>query len=87
MDRLGGMDVYITMKGKKVAARFYLEHEGVAMFLKEHSEPLSEILKEKGFDFTAEFEKKPENTNLVEEFTSQNVENPLESKYSFDIRM
>lgn len=87
MERLGGMDVYITMKAKKVAARFYLEHQGIAMFLKEHSEPLSEILKEKGFDFTAEFVKKPENTNLVEEFTSQNVENPLESKYSFDIRM
>lgn len=87
MERLGGMDVYITMKAKKVAARFYLEHEGIAMFLKEHSEPLSEVLKEKGFDFTAEFVKKPEDKNLVEEFTSQNVENPLESKYSFDIRM
>lgn len=87
MERLGSMDVYITMEVKKVAVRFYLDHEGIAMFLRENSQPLLEKLEEKGFLITTEFAKKPEGKNLVEEFTNGSAEEVPGSTGSFDIRM
>lgn len=86
MEVLGSMDVYITMEQKKVSARFYLQREDIAEFLKSHSEPFIRQLEEKGFLVKAEFEKKPEEKDMVQEFTSDQGEDRIMSKYSFDIR-
>ena len=86
MEKMGSIDIYITMEQKKVAARFYLEKMSTAMFLEEHHQPLVEKLKEKGFQVTAEFEKKPEDKNMVQEFTEGQVKDTFSNKYSFDIR-
>lgn len=86
MEVLGSMDIYITMEQKKVSARFYLQREDIAGFLEENSEPLVKQLEEKGFLVKAEFEKKPEEKNMVEEFSDSQSETHIMNKYSFDIR-
>ncbi len=86
MEVLGSMDIYITMEKKKVSARFYLQQEDIAEFLKERSEVLIKQLEEKGFLVKAEFEKKPEEKDLSEEFTGAQGGEHMVSKYSFDIR-
>lgn len=86
MEVLGSMDVYITMEKKKVSARFYLQREDIARFLEENSEPLKKKLEEKGFLVKAEFEKKPEEKDMVEEFAGGQSEEHIMNKYSFDIR-
>lgn len=86
MEVLGSMDIYITMEKKKVSARFYLQQEDIAEFLKERSEVLIKRLEEKGFLVKAEFEKKPEEKDLSEEFTGAQGGEHMVSKYSFDIR-
>lgn len=86
MEVLGSMDIYITMEKKKVSARFYLQQEDIAEFLKERSEVLVKQLEEKGFLVKAEFEKKPEEKDLSEEFIGAQGGEHMVSKYSFDIR-
>lgn len=86
MEKLGSIDVYITMEQKKVAARFYLEKDSTAAFLKENHQPFVKRLQEKGFQITAEFEKKPAEKNMVEEFTDGKVKDTFANQYSFDIR-
>lgn len=86
MEVLGSMDIYITMEKKKVSARFYLQQEDIAEFLKERSEVLIKQLEEKGFLVKAEFEKKLEEKDLSEEFTGAQGGEHMVSKYSFDIR-
>ena len=86
MEKMGSMDIFITMERKKVAVRFYVEKTSTAMFLEENHGPFVEKLGEKGFQITAEFEMKPEEKNMVEEFTKGEVEAVFENKYSFDIR-
>lgn len=86
MEVLGSMDVYITMEKKKVSARFYLQREDIARFLEENSEPLKKKLEEKGFLVKAEFEKKPEEKDMVEELAGGQSEEHIMNKYSFDIR-
>lgn len=86
MEKLGSIDVYITMEQKKVAARFYLEKDSTAAFLRENHQPFVERLQEKGFQITAEFEKKPPEKNMVEEFTDGKVKEAFANQYSFDIR-
>lgn len=86
MEVLGSMDVYITMEQRKVSARFYLQREDIAKFLESHSESLIRQLEEKGFLVKAGFEKKPEEKDLVEEFTGAQSEEHVMNKYSFDIR-
>ena len=85
MEKMGGIDVFITMERKKVALRFYLEKVSTAVFLEGKCRPFIEKLEEKGFLVTAEFEQKPEEKNVVEEFTKGEV--AFSNKYSFDIRM
>ena len=86
MEVLGSMDVYITMEKKKVSAKFYLQREEIAEFMESHSEPLIKQLEEKGFLVKAGFEKKPEEKDMVEEFTGSQKDEQVMSKYSFDIR-
>lgn len=86
MEVLGSMDVYITMEKKKVSAKFYLQREDIAEFMESHSEPLIKQLEEKGFLVKAGFEKKPEEKDMVEEFTGGQKDEQVMSKYSFDIR-
>lgn len=86
MEVLGSMDVYITMEKRKISARFYLQREDIARFLEENSEPLKKKLEEKGFLVKAEFEKKPEEKDMVEEFAAGQSEEHIMNKYSFDIR-
>lgn len=86
MEVLGSMDIYITMEKKKVSARFYLQREDIARFLKENSEPLIKQIEEKGFLVKAEFEKKPEEKDMVEELAGGQSEDHVMNKYSFDIR-
>lgn len=86
MEVLGSMDIYITMEKKKVSARFYLQREDIARFLEENSEPLIKQIEEKGFLVKAEFEKKPEEKDMVEEFAGSQSEEHVMNKYSFDIR-
>ena len=86
MEVLGSMDVYITMEKKKVSAKFYLQREEIAEFMESHSEPLIKQLEEKGFLVKAGFEKKPEEKDMVEEFTESQKDEQVMSKYSFDIR-
>lgn len=86
MEVLGSMDIYITMEKKKVSTRFYLQREDIAKFLERNSEPLKKKLEEKGFLVKAEFEKKPEEKDMVEEFAGGQSEEHIMNKYSFDIR-
>ena len=74
------------MEKKKVSAKFYLQREDIAEFMEKHSEPLIKQLEEKGFLVKAGFEKKPEEKDMVEEFTESRKEEQVMSKYSFDIR-
>ena len=87
MQKLGPMDIFITMEGKRAAVRFYLEDEETARFMGGKSRVFLDKLQKLGFQITAEFEKKPENTKVVEEFVRQGKEANLEGEYSFDIRM
>ena len=87
MQYLGPMDIFITMEGKRVASRFYLEDEETARFMSGKSKVFMDRLQKAGFHINIEFEKKPENTKVVEEFIHQGKEANMEGEYSFDIRM
>lgn len=87
MPRLGPIDIFITMEGKRVATRFYLADEDTAKYMRGKSKVFMDKLQKSGFQITAEFEKKPESTKVVEEFIRQGKEANMEGEYSFDIRM
>ena len=86
MELLGSMDVYITMEQKNVNTKFYLQNEGIAEFLRTHSEAVIQRLEEKGFHVTAGFEKRKEEKNVVDEFMEMEPVDGMVGKYSFDIR-
>ncbi len=89
MDNLGPTDVHVSLNGKKVHARFYLEDNVAVDIVSDNIEDLADKLSDRGFTLSNEVVKKEKpKTNMVldEVFDTEDKEQSVK-RYTFDIRM
>ena len=85
MNYLGPIDIHLSLTGKSVAAKFYLEEELSKQVTQNNLPSLSEALAKKGYSLTSEVLTRETKPDPVKEFM-QNTQAPLMKRYTFDIR-
>lgn len=92
MDNLGPTDVHVSLHGKNVHARFYLDDDRSVEIVGANMSELVGKLHERGFELTDEVVKKtkPQSNMVVDEIIDSNDGEDKEKsikRYTFDMRM
>ena len=85
MTHLGPIDIHLSLTGKNVAAKFYLEEELSKQVTQSNLPSLSEALAKKGYSLSSEVLTRETKPDPVKEFM-QDTQAPLMKRYTFDIR-
>ena len=85
MNHLGPIDIHLSLTGKSVAAKFYLEAELSKQVTQSNLPSLSEALAKKGYSLSSEVLTRETKPDPVKEFM-QDAQAPLMKRYTFDIR-
>ena len=92
MERLGPIDIYVTMAGfeqakQTISTKFCVNDEESMALIEKNIEKLQEKIEEKGFHFSNQVELREEEVDFVEDFLLQ--EEPVSNvkRYTFDVRM
>lgn len=85
MNHLGPIDIHLSLTGKNVAAKFYLEEELSKQVTQSNLPSLSEALAKKGYSLSSEVLTRETKPDPVKEFM-QDTQAPLMKRYTFDIR-
>lgn len=92
MERLGPIDIYVTMAGfeqakQTISTKFCVNDEESMALIEENIGRLQEKIEEKGFRFSNQVELREEEVDFVEDFLLQ--EEPVSNvkRYTFDVRM
>ena len=85
MNHLGPIDIHLSLTGKSVAAKFYLEAELSKQVTQSNLPSLSEALAKKGYSLSSEVLTRETKPDPVKEFM-QDTQAPLMKRYTFDIR-
>lgn len=89
MERLGPVDVYVTLQESKVSTKFYVADDEILDFIEEHMELLTDRLQKRGYDCscstTVRQTGKEESAGGLEPILGQE-KGILLSQYAFDVR-
>lgn len=85
MTHLGPIDIHLSLTGKNVAAKFYLEEELSKQVTQSNLPSLSEALAKKGYSLSSEVLTRETKPDPVKEFM-QDTQAPIMKRYTFDIR-
>ncbi|MEG1459424.1 MAG: flagellar hook-length control protein FliK [Acetivibrio sp.] len=86
MEKLGPLDIYLSLNQNQVSSKFYLEDKAAKKLLKEHIQDLSSVLAEKGYFLTSEFLTREKNIDIVKDFMERDMPSSTLKRYTFDIR-
>lgn len=91
MPHLGMLDVYVAMQEENVSTKFYIQDESVMDFLEQHMESLTDRLKKRGYQASAQvvLREKTDEKTVMEEILKQEKNVPEMMKIgmrSFDVR-
>ncbi len=87
MDHLGPTDVYVTMnQANHVNTHFYLPDDEALDLIAAHIDELNERINSRGYTCTAEFSKREEMTNVMNEIMEDNKSHVPISVSNFDAR-
>ena len=85
MNHLGPIDIHLSLTGKSVAAKFYLEEEVSKQITQNNLHSLSDALAKKGYSLSSEVLTRETKPDPVKEFM-QDTTTPFMKRYTFDIR-
>ena len=86
MEKLGSVDVHVTLREEKVSTKFYLKDDAALDLVEAHIDMLNERLQKRGYLFQAEFLQSPDEKNVVTEILSKDSGVKVLSGRSFDAR-
>lgn len=86
MEVLGTTEVFITLKGNKVNAKFTLDNSRSIEIVENNMELLIKRLKESGYDALATVDKLKKETDFVEDFLEKDKPVTSLKRYMFDVR-
>lgn len=86
MEVLGTTEVFITLKGNKVNAKFTLDNSRSIEIVENNMELLIERLKKSGYDALATVDKLKKETDFVEDFLEKDKPVTSLKRYMFDVR-
>lgn len=86
MEVLGTTEVFITLKGNKVNAKFTLDNSRSIEIVENNMELLIQRLKKSGYDALATVDKLEKETDFVEDFLEKDKPVTSLKRYMFDVR-
>lgn len=86
MENLGPLDIHITLSGKQIVSKFYMEDGETGDLIAKHMDELEHALENKGFTFQSEILKRNGNVDIVKEFIENDMPVTGLKRYNFDIR-
>lgn len=86
MEVLGTTEVFITLKGNKVNAKFTLDNSRSIEIVENNIELLIQRLKKSGYDALATVDKLEKETDFVEDFLEKDKPVTSLKRYMFDVR-
>lgn len=86
MEVLGTTEVFITLKGNKVNAKFTLDNSRSIEIVENNMELLIQRLKKSGYDALATVDKLKKETDFVEDFLEKDKPVTSLKRYMFDVR-
>lgn len=86
MEHLGPLDVYLDLRARHLACKFYLDNEDTINLVRSHINRLEDILSTKGYALNTEILPREKTVNVVEDFMKEASQSSPVARYNFDLR-